>query len=239
MSAQAWRLVMILGGAALLTFVLSKACSGGVAEPAAKGAAADAGDDAPRRSTRKGKKIEASDVPVVVKSPWRARAGETFVRERSLFDYAQSPEEIARIEKERADAAEAARKAAAEEAAIREEMNKRQQEEAAKRAEAARLEAERQARWLAEHPPKPVPPTFSYEYIGVIGPKDDAYAILRGPDQKLTYAKAGDIVDRRFRIERVAKLVLDLTYTDPQFTGEIGQVQRTFEGAGAGSSPRK
>jgi hypothetical protein len=182
------------------------------------------------------KQIEADDIPVVVAASGKALAGETFERARSLFDYAQSPEELKAIEdaNERARLqAEADAKARAEAQKIQDEKDRIAREEAGKKAEADRIARDK---WTAEHPPKPVPPRFGYEYIGVIGPRDAPYAILRGPDQKLTYAKSGDVLDRQFRIESVRKLVLDLTYTEPQFSNDVGQVQRTFEGSGNGSS---
>lgn len=190
-----------------------------------------AGGDAGDGTSRSGKKeLAAEDIPVVLTALARAREDETFLRERSLFAYAQSPEEVAAIEEARKAAELKRAQDEAERLRILKEQQEKQAEEARRLAELKAEEDRKRAQYLIDNPPKPVPPRFAFEYIGIIGPKNDAYAILRAPDQKLSYAKAGDVVESKFRIERVAKFVLDLTYTEAQFAGEIGQVQRLLEG---------
>ena len=223
--------VVLLSVAALGLWRASR--SGQDAPAARRGGSTASDDDGGARQGKKGKKLGAEDIPVVLIALARAREGETFVRERSLFDYAQSPEEVAAIEEARKAAELKRAEAEAERLTILKEHNERKAIEDARLAKLEAEAAEVKRKYLEEHPPKPVPPRFAFDYIGVIGPRDDAYAILRASDQKLSYAKAGDVVGAKFRIERVAKYVLDLTYTEDQFAGEIGQVQRTFESAPA------
>ena len=164
----------------------------------AGGEEADA-DGAPEKKARRGKRIEAADIPVIVKAVAKPAPGETFDRVRSLFDYAQSPDELAQI-KVAQDLMEAQRKEAqakAEQAAKEAaERGRVAATEAAARAE-EQQKADEEYRRL--HPPKPVPPRFAYDYIGVVGPMKDPFAILRGPDQKLNYARSGDVIDKQFR----------------------------------------
>jgi hypothetical protein len=228
--AKAILAVILLGVAAV---GLWRAWTSGPETPAARRGGSAGVDDAAAasRSGKKTRKMAADDIPVVLTALARAREDETFVRERSLFDYAQSPEEVAAIEEARKAAELKRAQDEAERLRVLQEHQAKQAEEAKRLAELKAEEDRKRAQYLIDNPPKPVPPRFAFEYIGVIGPKDDAYAILRGSDQKLSYAKAGDVVATAFRIERVAKFVLDLTYTEAQFAGEIGQVQRTFAGA--------
>lgn len=235
MSEQVKTLVAAI---ALIVAVALWNSRGGGSDSADASSTPAGGKTASAGKTAKGAKtIEANDIPVVIESEAKPYPGEEFVRERTLFDYAQSPEELAAIEEARRLLAEK-QAIEAEERRIRdEEMRVLREAEAKERAEReAKERAEREA-YLAANPPKPVPPHFPYEYIGIIGPKADAHAILRGSGNKLSYARAGDVVDSRFRVERVAKFVLDLTYTELQFAGEISQVERSFEGAGGSATP--
>lgn len=177
--------------------------------------------------------IQASDIPIVIASASKPYPGETFVRERSLFEYAQSPDELAAIEESRRLLNEQQVREAEERRIRDEELRVVREKEAQERAAAQAVEAAARAEYLKAHPPKPVPPVFPYSYIGIIGPKDDAHAILKGGGNKLTYAHAGDIIDSKFRVEHVGRVAMDLTYTEPQFSGEISRVQRTTEGAAA------
>ena len=209
--------------------------SGGDAATPGPAAASAGSEQAASKSAKSARAIQVSDIPVVIDTASRPYPGEVFARERSLFAYAQSPEELSAIEESRRLLAEK-QALEAEERRIRdEELRVQREKDAALQAErdaAARVEREA---YLALHPPKPVAPLFPYAYVGIVGPKGDAHAILRGGGSKLSYARAGDIIDSKFRVERVAKFVLDLTYTDPQFAGEISQIERTLEGAGVGS----
>lgn len=169
--------------------------------------------------------LTADKVPVVVSALGIPGPAETFERERNLFEYAQSPEELARIEAQRRLAAEEAQRRAQEAA-----------DAAARQAEAERLrleqERERQRLLALEKvkqpviPPKPVPPSFPYQYVGTIGPVDAPFAILTGPDKQYRYIRAGDTIDREFKLEYIAERRLDLSYTDPRFQDQFTQVQR-------------
>ncbi len=184
------------------------------------------GQDVAAGSRGKAKVLVAEDVPVVVAGLARLRGGEVFERERSLFEFARSPEEIRAEEEARRQAEEEARRIAeearaaaakaAEELARRaEEERKRQEEERKRQEEALRL-----------NPPPPVPPSFQYQYLGVVGQMSDPLAILLGPDRKYRYVRAGEVIDDRFRLEFIGEVRLDLSYTDARFANVFTQVQR-------------
>ena len=163
--------------------------------------------------------IQASDIPIVIASASKPYPGETFVRERSLFEYAQSPDELAAIEESRRLLNERQIRETEERRIRDEELRVVREKEAQERAAAEAVEAAARAEYLRAHPPKPVPPVFPYSYIGIIGPKDDAHAILKGGGNKLSYAHAGDVIDSKFRVEHVGRVAMDLTYTEAQFAG--------------------
>jgi len=183
------------------------------------------------------KTIDADDIPVVSSLAFQPTLDETFTRNRDLFSYARSPEEIQREQ----DAQVAAAKAAQVAAAAAEEDRKRRAAEQDVKNEALRKEQEetarRQAEFLRDHPPKPVPPEFRYQYIGVIGPREDSYAILAGSGSVFLYARAGDVIDNMFRVERVGRLKLDIGYTDPRFEDELREVPRVFDSAALNAAP--
>lgn len=177
--------------------------------------------------------VTAEDVPVVSWLHVAEMADEEYERDRNLFNYAKSPAQIAaerreaeqeRIRREQ----EAARRHAREEERLRRE---------AQQAELERQRAAAQAASEAEQaveprepatPPKPDPPTFPYRYVGIIGPRDDSYAILQDEEEGFSYARAGEVVNGSFMVERVGRLNLDLSFTDEIFAGEIRQVPRLF-----------
>ena len=68
-------------------------------------------------------------------------------------------------------------------------------------------------------PPKPVPPSFSYKFIGVMGPPESKIAIFLD-DQDFFLAKEGEDVKEDFRIVKIGYDTLQIGYTDPQFKEE-------------------
>lgn len=167
----------------------------------------------------------AADVPVIAHLAFRPRLNETFERERSLFAYAKSPATLAAERRAAEEAAEAARKAAEERERLRKEQEERDRE-ARKIADAKAAEAAaRQAQWLKDNPPKPVPPDFPYEFVGIIGPADRPLAILEDRAHALVYAGSGDVVDNAFRLERVGRKALDFSYVNETFKDQFKRVQ--------------
>lgn len=191
-----------------------------------EGGRAETAGTATRSQGRKAKAVATADkIPVVVSELAIPGPAETFERERSLFAFAQSPDELARIEAQKRLAAEEARKRAEEaaaEAARRAEEERQRREADAERARLAAIEAAKQP----VIPPKPVPPSFPYQYVGTIGPVDAPFAILTGPDRAYRYVRAGEAIDRDFKLEYIAERRLDLSYTDPRFQDQFTQVQR-------------
>jgi len=219
---------------ALLWFAWTKLASS--TDPGSSGAVAETGE-ARTRAKGKGKGLTSpDDVPDVVGNLAHQRPGEVFTRERSLFDFAKSPEIIAQEEKAKQDALDAAllaqKVAEARAAAERERLRIQAEADALRRAELVRQQA------LQPKPP-PTPPPFPHQYIGSIGPTEAPFAILYGTvDRKYTYAKEGDVVDDKFRIEHVGWVRLDISYIDPQFAGTFANVDRTRDSV-ADAQPRR
>ena len=212
---------------ALLFFAWTKLASSTDPGTTAGPAAAD-GTRARAKGKTKGL-TSPDDVPDVVGNLAHQRPGEVFTRERSLFDFAKSPEIIAAEEKAKQDAADAAllaqKVAEARAAADRERMRVQAEAQAKQQAELAAQQAKMPK-------PPPAPPAFPHQYIGSIGPTEAPFAILYGTvDRKYTYAKEGDVVDDKFRIEHVGWVRLDISYTDPQFAGKFANVDRTRDSA--------
>jgi hypothetical protein len=181
------------------------------------------------------------DVPTVAMVRPEPLPGETFDRGRvNLFTYERSPEEIAEEKRKAEEARRLAEEEAERQRVIREEQDRLRREQEAKDAERRRLEEEERRR-NPPPPPPPKPPDFRYEYIGIIGPMGDPFAILSVGSGPWSYVKTGDVVDRQFVVEHVAEYVLNLSYVDALFAADLKQVPRSLPGAsptvGAPTSP--
>jgi len=193
--------------------------------------------------------FQADEVPIIGLATPGPMDGETFDRERTdIFRYEVDPE-IQRLrdaeaaEKAKRDAErrkkeqEAKRIAAAERARIKAKADR----EKAERDRLARLAA--LAAKADETPPppdepvRPVPPDFPYRYDGLVGPRADAIAILRDREDDYAYARAGQVLDEAFRVERVGQFKLVLSYVDPVFEGEYSQIPLRGESGEIGPKP--
>lgn len=217
MTRRRWLLLALLAAAAIAAVMQ---LTGGDAAPSAAPERVD------KKTGKRAKPLTADDVPVVATLLGRGATGETFTRERNLFSYAKSPETLRAEEAERQRIAEAAAKRAQEDAERAAVAAAAAAEEAAlaRKRDAERLEEQR--RYDLLHPKPPVPPSFPYQYVGTIGPADDPYAILLGVDRQFRYAKAGEVVDKKFKVEYVGAVRLDLSYTEPQFADQFAQVSK-------------
>ena len=227
MSRRRWLVIILVAAAGLAA---AMRLTGGDAAPSVTPERTD------KKTGKRAKPLTADDVPVVATLLGKGATGETFTRERNLFSYAKSPEALHAEEAERQRlAAEAAARAKADaERAAEAAKAAAEQQALARKAEAERLEIERQNAIL--HPKPPVPPSFPYQYVGTIGPADDPYAILLGVDRQFRYAKAGDVVDRKFKVEYVGAVRLDLSYTEPQFADQFAQVSK-YDASTAPAAP--
>jgi hypothetical protein len=189
----------------------------------------------------------SEDIPLIVFKGPDEFEGERFDRpDRNLFNFEKSPEELADEEARRLEAQRLADETA-------EAKAKRDEEARLKRAAAAEAAARKKAlddaarraseltdvklpppRPRPDAPPAPIPPAFPYEFEGLIGPLDDAIAILRTGEEKLAYARAGQVMDATFKIERVGQVMLVLSFIDPVFEGELRQVQLRHDQAAPG-----
>lgn len=186
---------------------------------------------AERRAGSRAKQDDAAHVadaiPVVAALAFRPVSREVFTRERSLFAYALSPAVVAKMEADRIAAEKLVEQQRIEDekqAKIAKEARDKQdaidREEARKRAEAKRiLDA-------SLPPPKPVPPDFPFEFVGLIGPKENLYAILLDRAKKLHYVQAGTEIESAFRIEFVGRHVIDVSYLDSRFQDQFKRVQK-------------
>ncbi|MEM7248955.1 MAG: hypothetical protein AAF533_26750 [Acidobacteriota bacterium] len=187
--------------------------------------------------------VSADQLPTLANATPGVNAGELFERpKRDLFDYGESPEDRAR----RLAEEEAARKAAEEAARKRreeEERRRKAEEERRRREREAELERQRLAALRAQEraneppppppppkaPPPPEPPVFAHRYVGLIGPRDDAVAILtatssgeeESTEASFVYARKGQVLEDEFKIERVGQLQLVVSYTDPLFADDV------------------
>jgi len=152
-----------------------------------------------------GEKVTLADQAPEIDIALLERKAEPYDRSgRNLFQYSKrppTPEEIA------------ARRRAEELA--------RKQREAAEAARLADLQAQRDAAAKAapSAPRGPVvaqPPGIPLQYIGYFGPKENKIAVfLNGEEQLL--ARTGDTLQERFRVVEIRFETVVMGYTDPRF----------------------
>ncbi len=133
---------------------------------------------------------------------------------RDLFKYAIRPPSVEQVKQMRA-AAEAAAKAQKEA-----EERARQLAEEQKKIEEARL-AE-----VALHPPPPPPPqppTITFKFLGFVGPPNARVAALEQNDSTFV-AKAGEIVQKDFRIDEIKYESVVISFVDPRFKGQVREL---------------
>lgn len=143
--------------------------------------------------------------------------------QRNIFRYGNipppppSPEELARIEEARR-AAEAARLTAIEQ----EQQRIKQAEEAAALA-AAQPPIDPSTGlpvgMTPPPPPKPVPPAITFRYSGFLGSERNKMAVL-WVGEDMIMARAGDVVERQFKIMDIGYDWVKIGYTDPQFSDQ-------------------
>jgi hypothetical protein len=209
-------------------------------------AAREPEEEASRSDRRRGRGaaraevLAAAEVPVLSYLHRPPVAGAANERDRDLFAYAESPAEREAREAAEREAREAAERAAEERRKMEEARRKALEEQRAREAAEALARARQaaiDAETAAPPPPPPAkPPEFPYRYVGLIGPRDDAYAILEDDEQNFLYAKAGDVLDSAFLVHHVGPFTLHLGFTDERFVEEVAHVPRTFKTAPSGGA---
>ncbi|MBP7149419.1 MAG: hypothetical protein KBD01_17955 [Acidobacteria bacterium] len=146
-------------------------------------------------------------------------SGDDYRPVRNLFDFSQSPDEIA---------AQKARKEAAERARV--EAEKREKERQV--AEAKRREEERINPPPPPPPPKPVPPSFDFSYTGLITrltEQQEQLAVLQkkgtAPGAEPLIVKLGETIDNKFVVQKIDLDTLVIGYTDPRFRDQTQTVR--------------
>jgi len=148
--------------------------------------------------------------------------------QRNIFRYGNlpppppSPEEVARV---------AAAKRAADEArqaAIREEME-RQQKQQAEQELAKNQPPIDPATGLPvgmppPPPPKPMPPPITLRYSGYLGSEQHKMAVLYSGDDMLL-ARAGDVVEKQFKVLDIGYDWVKIGYVDPQFADQYQKLR--------------
>ena len=133
-----------------------------------------------------------------------------------------SPEEVARIEAAK-QAAEQARQAA-----IQAELDR--QKQAAEEAERVKnLPPIDPATGLPvgvvpPPPPKPMPPAITLRYSGFLGAEQDKMAVLYSGDDMLL-VRAGDVVEKQFRVLDIGYDWVKIGYVDPQFADQYQKLR--------------
>ncbi|MCI0407294.1 MAG: hypothetical protein L0191_01810 [Acidobacteria bacterium] len=148
--------------------------------------------------------------------------------QRNIFRYGNlpppppSPEELARIEAAK-QAAEQARQAA-----IQAELDA-QKNRAAAEAAALNQPPIDPATGLPvgvapPPPPKPMPPAITLRYSGYLGAERDKMAVLYSGEDMLL-ARAGDVVERQFRVLDIGYDWVKIGYVDPQFADQYQKLR--------------
>jgi hypothetical protein len=132
---------------------------------------------------------------------------------RNLFNYAESPSEIAEKIRQQREAEKLAKEAA--------ERRRIQMEEDAKAA-AARAEAEK------INPPQPPPPPINLRYIGKMGDPRAPIAILADATSGDVFtAKEGEVVAEKFRVKKIEFDSVTIGYTDALIAAHPNWAQET------------
>jgi hypothetical protein len=147
------------------------------------------------------KEVTSEQLPKLVEVKLEMNSGsEIRPHSRNLFNYAESPAEIAEKLRQQREAERLAKEAA--------ERRRLQMEEEAKAA-AARAEAER------VNPPPPPPPTISFRFIGKMGDARAPIAILADPASGDVFtAKEGEVVMEKFKVKKIEFDSVTIGYTD-------------------------
>ena len=173
-------------------------------------------------------KITAVKVPAVLLDRLNDDKTPYDPTQRNIFRYGNipppppSPEEVARIE--------AAKKAAEEarQAAIQAALDA--QKKAAEAAEAAKNQPPIDpATGLPvgvppPPPPKPMPPAITLRYSGYLGSDRDKMAVLYSGEDMLL-ARAGDVVEKQFKVLDIGYDWVKIGYVDPQFADQYQKLR--------------
>jgi len=132
---------------------------------------------------------------------------------RNLFNYAESPTEIAEKLRQQREAEKLAKEAA--------ERRRLQMEEEAKAA-AVRAEVER------VNPPPPPPPQFTLRFIGKMGDPHAPIAILADPASGDVFTvKEGEVVLEKFRLKKIDGETIIIGFTDALIAAHPNWAQET------------
>lgn len=78
-------------------------------------------------------------------------------------------------------------------------------------------------------PAGPSPPPITFKYIGFLGPNHEQIAVFEGDEDEMTLARAGDIVEKQFRLVEFKYESVIMGYVDERFkdkTTELRQQHR-------------
>ena len=132
---------------------------------------------------------------------------------RNLFNYAESPREVAEKVRQQQEAEKLAKEAA--------ERRRIQMEEETK---AAALRAEEERR----NPPPPPPPPINLRFIGKMGDARAPIAILADANSGEVYtAKEGEVVLEKFRVKKIEFDSVTIGYADALIAANPNWAQET------------
>ncbi len=140
-----------------------------------------------------------------------AEAMMDYEHRRNLFEYAPSPEELARR--------------------LKQEEDRQKRIEAERNRPKPPPRVQRRQAKVDRPPPAATPPAFSYSYIGRMGPvghpeKQIAVLTKTGKSDGETYlAQVGEVLDEKFVIRGFDLDELTIGYTDPRFSERTQKIK--------------
>lgn len=160
------------------------------------------------------KEVTPDQLPKLIEVTLKVNQGSSIrAHSRNLFNYAESPSEIAEKFRQQREAERLAKEAA--------ERRRIQMEDEA-RASAARAERER------IDPPPPPPPPINFRFIGKMGEQRAPIAILADPSSGDVFtAREGEVVAEKFRIKKIEFDSVTIGYTDALIAAHPNWAQET------------
>ena len=173
-------------------------------------------------------KISSAKIPAVLLDRLSEEKIAYDPTQRNIFRYGNipppppSPEELARIEAAK-KAAEEARQAAIQ-AALDAQKKQAEAVEAAKNQPPIDPATGLPVGVDPPPPPKPMPPAITLRYSGYLGSEQNKMAVLfNGEDMLL--ARAGDVVEKQFKVIDIGYDWVKIGYVDPQFADQYQKLR--------------
>src|SRR5438093_6630454 len=158
------------------------------------------------------KEVKPADLPNVLDVSLDMGSGAKIRKNsRNLFNYAESPDEVAEKLRQKREADRLAKEAAA-----------RRQQQMEEEARQARLRAQQEA----EHPPPPPPPPINFRLIGKMGEPRAPLAILADPTSGDIYTvREGEVIQDKFKVQKIEFDSVTIGYVNPTWAQETKTIR--------------